>query len=135
MFPKWTIKTNKYVSKVNNKDTCIAWKVSNSEFFWSVFYRIRTEYGPEKLRIRTLFTQWNTTLFTQWNASINESLFMISTSLFSLPPILAEEIFEYVRKYVDGIWQNLQNLSPYWPGPPIVFSFLRIIIKQVKSSS
>ena len=33
-----------------------------SEFFSSVFSRIRTEYeeilGPEKLQIRTLFTQW-----------------------------------------------------------------------------
>ena len=28
------------------------------EFFWSAFSRIRTEYGPEKRRIRTLFTQW-----------------------------------------------------------------------------
>ena len=28
-----------------------------SEFFWSVFSRIRTEYGSEKLRTRTLFTQ------------------------------------------------------------------------------
>ena len=26
-------------------------------FFWFVFSRIRTEYGPEKLRIWTLFTQ------------------------------------------------------------------------------
>ena len=25
--------------------------------FWSVFSRNRTEYGPENLRIRTLFTQ------------------------------------------------------------------------------
>ena len=28
------------------------------EFFWSVLFRIRTEYGSEKLRIRTLFTQF-----------------------------------------------------------------------------
>ena len=28
-----------------------------SEFFWSVFFRIWTEYRPEKLRIRTHFTQ------------------------------------------------------------------------------
>ena len=26
-------------------------------FFWSVFSRIQTEYGPEKARIWTLFTQ------------------------------------------------------------------------------
>ena len=30
-----------------------------------------------------------------------------------LPPIRAAEIFEWVRKYMDGISQNLQNLSPY----------------------
>ena len=29
-----------------------------SELFWSVFSRIRTEYEPEELRIRTLFTHW-----------------------------------------------------------------------------
>ena len=28
------------------------------EFLWFVFSRIRNEYGPEKLRIRTFFTQW-----------------------------------------------------------------------------
>ena len=28
-----------------------------SEFFWYAFPHIRTKYGPEKLRIRTLFTQ------------------------------------------------------------------------------
>ena len=28
-----------------------------SGLFWSVFSRIRTEHGPEKLRKRTLFTQ------------------------------------------------------------------------------
>ena len=50
--------------------TSTAWKVSVSEFFWSVFSRIWTEYGeirifnpnmekygPEKLQIRTRFTQ------------------------------------------------------------------------------
>ena len=29
-----------------------------SELFWSVFSRIQTQYGPEKLRIRALFTLW-----------------------------------------------------------------------------
>ena len=28
------------------------------ESFWSFFYQIRAEYGPEKLRKRILFTQW-----------------------------------------------------------------------------
>ena len=32
-------------------------KCPYSEFFWFVFSHIWTEYGPEKLRIRTLFTQ------------------------------------------------------------------------------
>ena len=27
------------------------------KFFWSIFSCIRTEYGPEKLEIRTLFTK------------------------------------------------------------------------------
>ena len=29
-----------------------------SEVLWSIFSRIRTEYGSEKLGIRTFFTQW-----------------------------------------------------------------------------
>ena len=32
-------------------------KCPYSELLWSVFYRILTEYGPEKLRTLTLFTQ------------------------------------------------------------------------------
>ena len=48
-----------------------------------------------------------------------------------LPPIRAAEIAEYV----DRISQNLQSLSPYSPGPDTVFSFLWIIVKQVKLSS
>ena len=32
-------------------------KCPYSELFWSVFSHIWTEYGPEKLQIRTLFTQ------------------------------------------------------------------------------
>ena len=52
-----------------------------------------------------------------------------------LPPIRAAEIVECVRKYVDGISQNLQSLSPYQPSHPPVFSFLPIVVKQVKSSS
>ena len=32
-------------------------KCPYSEFFWSIFSPIPTEYGPEKLVIRTLFTQ------------------------------------------------------------------------------
>ena len=32
-------------------------KCPYSEFFWSVFSRIRTEYRPEKLRKRSFFTQ------------------------------------------------------------------------------
>ena len=33
-------------------------KCPYSEFFWSVFSYIRTEYGPGKLRIRTISTPW-----------------------------------------------------------------------------
>ena len=40
-------------------------KCAYSELFWFVLSRIRTEYGPEELRIGTLFTQrcyWMKTL-------------------------------------------------------------------------
>ena len=36
-------------------------KCPYSEFFWSVFSPNAEKYGPEKLRIRTLITQWETT--------------------------------------------------------------------------
>ena len=37
-------------------------KCSHLDFFWSVFSSNRTEYGPEILRIRTLFTQCKYTI-------------------------------------------------------------------------
>ena len=54
-------------------------KSSYSDFFWSVFFRIRTEYGPEKLRIRTFFTQYS------WS-EISESVvtsYYVEIQLFS----------------------------------------------------
>ena len=36
---------------------------------------------------------------------------------------------------MEGISQNLQILNAYEPGPPTEFLFLRMIVKQVKSSS
>ena len=79
----FTVQTNIYFQKQTfyeknskfRKDThSLREKCPYSEFFWSVFFRIWTEYGeateylsvfgpnagkyrPEKLRIRTLFTQ------------------------------------------------------------------------------
>ena len=50
--------------KVFSRKMALPEKCPYSEFFWSVFSHIRTEfspnaekYGPEKLRIRTLFMQ------------------------------------------------------------------------------
>ena len=42
---------NSFFMKLPLREKCLY-----SELFWSAFSRIRTEYGPEKLRIRTLFT-------------------------------------------------------------------------------
>ena len=41
-----------------------------------------------------------------------------------LSPIRAAETVECVLKYVDGISQNLQSLSPYYLALPTVFFFL-----------
>ena len=54
---------------------------------------------------------------------------------YLLLPRRATEIVECVRKYMDGISQNLQSLSSYKPDHPTVFLFLRMIVKQVKSST
>ena len=57
-----TIKQTKYIAywkdfeTLYNEDPLLE-KCPYSEFFWSIFSRIRTEYGPEKRRIWTLFTQ------------------------------------------------------------------------------
>ena len=41
---------------INSRIHCV--KCPYSEFFWSVFSRIQTEHGPEKLRIQKPFTQY-----------------------------------------------------------------------------
>ena len=67
------LKTN---SNINAPKISLRKKCPYSEFFWSVFSRIWTEYGeirsaekyePEKLRIRTLFTQclWSEKTYNQ----------------------------------------------------------------------
>ena len=45
------------------------------------------------------------------------------------------EIVECVRKYMEGSSQYLQSLSCYELDPPMVSLFLRIMAKQIKSSS
>ena len=46
------------------------------EFFWSVFYRIRTEHGPEKLGIRTLFQQLVTLCKNCLDTNVESSCFI-----------------------------------------------------------
>ena len=84
-------------------------KCPYSEFFWSVFSRIRTEYGeilgnagkygPEKLRIRTLFT------FTEksdcditFNLKIELALSV--TSIITVKVKLLQMIWGYVTSFV-----------------------------------
>ena len=74
---KASLKISKFLVKkcIFNKDHCVK-SIQIRSFFWSVFSCIRTEYGDlrskfpysawmqeimdqEKLRIRTLFTQWS----------------------------------------------------------------------------
>ena len=45
--------SNNHLIKLSLREKCLY-----SEFFWSVFSHIRTQYGPEKLRLRTLSTQF-----------------------------------------------------------------------------
>ena len=51
---------------------------------------------------------------------------------YLLPPIRAADIVESVCNYVDEISLNLQSMKPC---TSTVFSFLRIMVKQEKSSS
>ena len=43
-----------------------------SEFFWSVFSRIQTEYGPEKLKIRLHIKRWFNYIYF-WHVYISEN--------------------------------------------------------------
>ena len=54
-------------------------KCPYSELFWPVFSRIRTEYGPEQLQVRTFFTQYT------WNV-LRQSLnpFLPNVPMFKL---------------------------------------------------
>ena len=45
-------------------------KCPYSQFFWSMFSRILIEYGPENLRIRTLFTKCKTGFYFYENVLI-----------------------------------------------------------------
>ena len=78
-----------------------------------------------------------------WLGKCDERLFYLCEKYFLsnkgrynlLPPITVGEIVECVRKYVDGVSHNLRSLSPYQTCPPTVILVLRIMVKQVKSSS
>ena len=73
---------------------------------------------------------YNTTKSRRWCSFCILTYFM-SWNYFHL----VAEIVECACKYVDEIFQNLQNVSPYYPYLLTVFSFLRVMVKQVKSSS
>ena len=45
------------VTNKNVDDNHCVKSVRIRSFFWSVFSRIRTEYGPKKLQIETFYTQ------------------------------------------------------------------------------
>ena len=51
-----------------------------SEFLWSVFFRIWTEYGPDKLWIKTLFTQCYTREVTYDNGN-NDSVGFLNDAI------------------------------------------------------
>ena len=59
---------------LNHLLNCLALreKCPYSELFWSLFFRIRTEYGPEQLRIRTLFIQCRKWIFDTFSRDLNQ---------------------------------------------------------------
>ena len=107
--------------------------------------RLKFLKSKQKLRniLRPKFCYFNIILFhhLRYHPKIIEDIIenVQKTSAFVLKmlltPIRTAEIVECVRAYVDGVSQNLQILCPYLPGPPKVFLFFWIIVKQVKSSS
>ena len=73
-------------------ETFICKKHPYSECFWSVFSRIRNagKYGPEKLRIQTLFAQRLVALVAQY---------------YQISETVAQEVF--CRKTVAKLTENL----------------------------
>ena len=81
--------------------TSLRKKCPCSQFFWSVFSRVRIEnlsiltlnarkYGVEKLRIRTLFTQCRLSLFSEVYS-------------VDVPYILGNSVFLYLCNYLISI--------------------------------
>ena len=66
-------------------------KGPHSEFLWSVFFGIWTEYGLEKLRVKTLFTQCYTRGVTYDNGN-NDSLGFLNDPI--------------ARKFLRGLFQK-----------------------------
>ena len=70
-----------------------AWKVFVFEFLWSIFCRIRTKYGPEKLRVRTLSTQC---MYS------TEKLYLVTPLTWYI-----SQTYEYEICYKDGGLENV----------------------------
>ena len=96
-------------------------KCSYLDFFWSVFSSNRTEYGPEILRIRTLFTQCKYTIsagtcncwaFVLFERSMDVlpfgSLFQFSSYIISMSE-RRRLIFKTLGKFIT-LWNIYWNI-------------------------
>ena len=81
----------------------------------------------------TVFLNKFSSYISQFKIIRENSIF--NTVIYWRPQTQWNLLIACVSKYVDGISQNLRILNPYQPGLPTVFSFLQIMVKQVKSSN
>ena len=98
-------------------------KCPYSELFWCVFSRIRTEYGPEKLWIQSLFTLW-LVLPNHMNKIMHicdiSNVTEITTLLIS--PILLK---------VSALRQHYWNYPDNWYDPDTWLKLCAFLILQI----
>ena len=112
-FPYWPIRL-----KVHNKGLCLPWSLRencpSSEFFWSVFSRIRTEYGeilrisPYSVRMQENTDQKNSEYghFSRSGSLIRNCVLRLLSSLFIS--------FIWKENYWYLTHTSLSNNSIFW---------------------
>ena len=93
-------------------------KCPYSKLFWSVFSRIRIEYGPEYLRMRTLFTQWQTIkifVFRHFHAVTCYYFYLQHLQLFKIRDLIAVNYSRKTlhRRCLAGFWIRLWKLCKF----------------------
>ena len=109
------------------------------EFLWFVFSRIRNEYGPEKLRIRTFFTQWpffkGTAKIKRWSFQGRNFISLETVGgMFTLVIIEAwRHVFVSYRETLNLLLKKSITTTDEPPTLLTLLTFIIIVIKVAQS--